>query len=152
MKMLVAVDLSETTGEIVSQVESITQASAARLWIVHVAQPKPELLEFDAGEQAERDFLAHRFRQEHCQIQSIADRLRDRGIEATALLVKGPTAETVLSEAQKLQVDMIVVGSRGRKVVSQLLLGSVSQEILHQSSYPVLVVPAHQPNATMEKM
>ena len=141
MKILVALDLSDATETIVNKAEELARALSAHMWLVHVTQPKPELLEFDAGAQAERDFLAKRFHDEHTQIQEISARLRHEGLEATALLVRGETVEAILAEASKLRVDMIVVGSHGRGMMSQLFLGSVSQGILSRSNRPVLVVP-----------
>ncbi|MGI8932927.1 universal stress protein [Leptolyngbya sp. BC1307] len=141
MNILVAIDLSDATETVVNKAEEIAKALSAQMWIVHVTQPKPELLEFDAGPQAERDFLAERYHDEHSQIQEISARLRHEGLKATALLVQGETVETILAEALKLQVDMIVVGSHGRGMMSQLFVGSVSQGILSQSNRPVLVIP-----------
>lgn len=149
MKILVAIDLSDATETIVNKAEELAQGLSAQIWLVHVAQPKPELLEFDAGPKSERDFLAERFRDEHSQIQEISARLRREGLEATALLVQGETIGTILAEASKLQVDMIVVGSQGRGMMAQLLLGSVSQGILSQSPRPVLVVPSTYPGTAL---
>ncbi|MEA3243534.1 MAG: universal stress protein, partial [Pseudomonadota bacterium] len=61
-------------------------------------------------------------------------------------LVHGATAETILKKASELDVDMIVVGSHGRGAMYQLLVGSVSEGILHNSRCPVLVVPTHKRN------
>ncbi len=149
MKILVAIDLSDATETVVNQAEEIAKALSAQTWIVHVAQPKPELLEFDAGPQAERDFLAKRYHDEHSQIQEISARLQHEGLEATALLVQGETVETILAEASKLKVDMIVVGSHGRGMMSQLFVGSVSQGILSQSNRPVLVIPNTYPGTAL---
>jgi len=104
MKLLVAVDLSEATQIIVDKVRKITREYPARVWIVH---NKIDPL-------AARESLAKKFHKEHCQIQEIADRLREAGLDATALLVHGPTVETILKEASDLDVDMIVVGTHGR--------------------------------------
>ena len=141
MKLLVAIDLSEATQIIVDSVEEITREYPAKVWVVHNAEPPPDHVEFKVDPLAAREQLAKKFHKEHCQIQEIADRLRDAGLDATALLVHGPTVETILKEASDLDVDMIVVGTHGRGEMHGLLVGSVSKGILQKSIYPVLVIP-----------
>jgi nucleotide-binding universal stress UspA family protein len=50
-------------------------------------------------------------------------------------------AETLIGYANAQQAAVVVVGSRGRSVVRELLLGSVAKAALHHSHRPVLVVP-----------
>ena len=144
MKLLVAVDLSESTQTIVDKVEEINKEYPAQVWILHNAEPEPDFVEFKVDPLAARESLAKRFHNEHRQIQEIANRLRKAGLDATALLVHGATVETILKEASDLDVDMIVVGTHGRGAMHQLLVGSVSEGILHKSRYPVLVIPTHK--------
>lgn len=143
MKLLVAVDLSDSTQTIVDKVEAITGGHSASVWILHNAEPEPGFVEFKVDPIAAREALAKRFHAEHRQIQEIAERLRREGLEATALLVHGPTVETILQEAEDLEVDMIVVGSHGHGAMYQLRMGSITKEILKKSTYPVLMVPTH---------
>ena len=144
MKLLVAVDLSESTQTIVEKVEEINKEYPAKVWILHNAEPEPDILEFKVDPLAARENLAKKFHNEHCQIQEIANRLRKAGLDATALLVHGETVESILKEASDLDVDMIVVGTHGRGAMYQLLVGSVSEGILHKSRLPVLVIPTHK--------
>jgi nucleotide-binding universal stress UspA family protein len=144
MKLLVCIDLSESTEIIVKKIEEITKALPAKVWLLHNAVPEPDFVEFKVDPQAARESLAKKFHNEHRQIQEIADRLRKAGMDATALLVRGATVETILKEASDLDVDMIVVGTHGRGAMYQLLMGSVSEGILHKSRYPVLVIPTHK--------
>lgn len=144
MKLLVAVDLSESTQIIVDKVEIITKENPAKMWILHNAEPAPDVVEFKVDPLAARETLAKKFHNEHCQIQEIANRLRKAGLDATALLVHGPTVETILKEASDLDVDIIVVGTHGRGAMYQLLMGGVSKGILQKSKYPVLVIPTHK--------
>ena len=146
MKLLVAVDLSESTQTIVEKVEEINKEYPAKVWILHNAEPEPDILEFKVDPLAARETLAKKFHNEHCQIQEIANRLRKAGLDATALLVHGATVEAILKEASDLDVDMIVVGTHGRGAMYQLLVGSISEGILHNSRCPVLVVPTHKRN------
>ena len=144
MRLLVAVDLSESTQVIMKKVEKIAKALSARVWILHNAEPEPDTLEFRVDPQTAREALSKKFHHEHRQIQKIAKRLRSDGLKATALLVHGATVEKILKEASKLKVDMIVVGSHGRNAVYQLFVGSVSEGVLQKSRCPVLVVPTHK--------
>ena len=152
MKLLVAVDLSKSTQKIVEKAEEIAKGLSAKIWILHNAEPVPDILEFKADPLSARESLAKKFHDEHCQIQKIAKQLRKSGLKATALLVHGPTVETILKAASKLGVDMIVIGSHGKNTMLQLLVGSVSEGILHKSKCPVLVVPTLKKKHLIAKM
>ena len=143
MKILVCVDLSDATEIIIEKTERLAKRLSAQVWLLHNALPEPDKVEFKVDPIAARENLAKRFHDEHRQIQELAKRLRKEGIEATALLVHGATVESILTEAADLNVDMIIVGSHGRRAMFQLLLGSVSEGVLHKSQLPVLVVPTH---------
>ncbi len=144
MNILVTVDLSNSTEKIVKKAEEFSKALSAKLWLLHVAEPEPDFVGLDVGPQSVRDAYSKRFHADHRQIQEIAERLRKAGLDATALVVQGATVEMILKEAGKLDVDMIMVGSHGRGAMVQLLLGSVSEGVLHKSKCPVLVVPTHE--------
>jgi nucleotide-binding universal stress UspA family protein len=144
MKLLVALDLSEATEKIVVSAESLATALSARMWILHVAEPDPDFVGWKAGPQTVRDDMAKQFRDEHRQVQQIAAKLHVAGVDATAVLVQGPTVEKILEQASRLNVDMIILGSHGRSAVYHLLVGSVSEGVLQESECPVLVVPTRQ--------
>jgi nucleotide-binding universal stress UspA family protein len=73
-------------------------------------------------------------------LESIArlDAIADIDIEAEALL--GAVAPTILSCAQSLQADMIVMCSHGYTGFKRWSMGSVTQKVVRQSPVPVLVV------------
>lgn len=144
MDILVSVDLSDSTAEVVEKAEDIAKALAAKVWLLHVGDPDPDFVGYDAGPQSVRDAVAQKYHEEHRQIQAIAERFRQMGLEATALLVQGATAETILKEAANLKVGMVVMGSHGRGMMRHLLVGSVSEDVIRRSLVPVLVVPTHK--------
>ena len=143
MKILACVDLSDATEIIMEKTETLAKRLSAKVWLLHNALPEPGTLEFKVDPIAAREELAKRFHDEHRQVQGLARRLRDEGIEAKALLFHGSTVDTILTEAADLDVDMIIIGSHGRGMMFQLLLGSVSEGVLHKSRHPVLVIPTH---------
>jgi nucleotide-binding universal stress UspA family protein len=144
MNILVCIDLSYSTEKIVKKARELAQVVSAKVWLLHVAEPDPDFVGFEAGPQSVRDSVSEQFHQEHRQIQGIADRIREDGLDATALLVQGPTAETILKQAMKLSADIIVIGTHGRGAVYKLLVGSVSESIIHKAECPIFVVPTHE--------
>ncbi len=142
MKLLVAIDLSPASAKVIEVARQIAQATAAHVYVLHVAEPEPDFMGFEAGPDVVRDQVAEEFRQAHRAVQAFAESLREDGVETSALLVRGPTAQTALTEAERLAVDLIIVGSHGHSALYDVLVGSYSAAILRSSSRPVLVVPS----------
>jgi nucleotide-binding universal stress UspA family protein len=141
VKLLVALDLGDRSAAVLEKARQIAATTSAAVWLLHVAEPDPDFVGWEAGPQSVRDGVAESFRKEHQKIQEMADDLRADAVDATALLVQGPTVETILEQASKLGVDMIAMGSHGRSAVHQLLVGSVSEGVLREAKCPVLIVP-----------
>ena len=58
-----------------------------------------------------------------------------------AVIREHPVAGLVLASAAQY---LLVVGSRGRHALAGILLGSVSQGVLHHATCPVAIVPTHR--------
>jgi len=56
------------------------------------------------------------------------------------LLVGGDPARQIVSTARSRRVDLVVLGARGLRTIGRLLLGSVSETVLHHVSCPVVIV------------
>ncbi len=52
----------------------------------------------------------------------------------------GHTAEAICDYASKHDIDLIVIGSRGRSGFARLMLGSISTQVAHHSPCPVTIV------------
>ena len=61
-------------------------------------------------------------------------------VKCDGAAVEGPPAEVLLDEAEG--ASLIVVGNRGRGGFASLMLGSVSQQVVHHAPCPVLVIRA----------
>ena len=141
MIVLVAVDLSQASEKVVASARQVALQTGAKVYVLHAAEPEPDFVGYDAGPDVVRGQVANEYREEHRGIQKLADSLRESGIDATALLIQGPTVETTLKQSKKLDADLIVVGSHGHSAIYDVLVGSYSAGILRKSDVPVLVVP-----------
>jgi nucleotide-binding universal stress UspA family protein len=141
MNILVAVDLSPASEKVVEAAGNVAKLTGATVYILHVAEPDPDFVGYDAGPEVVRTQVAGEMRREHREVQALAEKLRGKGLDATALLIQGPTVATTLKEADKLEAELIVVGTHGHGAVYDVLIGSYSAGIIRKSKLPVLVVP-----------
>ncbi len=67
------------------------------------------------------------------------EELKKRGVRNIIRVVRaGHPAEEILKAAKELNADMIIIGSRGRRL-HNMFLGSVSREVVNNAEIPVLV-------------
>jgi nucleotide-binding universal stress UspA family protein len=144
VNILVAVDLSDASKRVIAVAGKVAAMTGSKVFVLHCAEPDPAFVGYEAGPDAVRDQVAAEYREEHRAVQALASELEASGVDATGLLVQGPVAETVLSEAERLDAGLVIVGSHGHGAVYDLLVGSHSAGILKRSDLPVLVVPTRR--------
>ncbi len=141
MNYLVPVDFSNATESVVAFLETLADKKRDKIWLVHAAEPNPAFVGFEAGPDVVREQVAGEFKREHSEIQALSKSFRDKGYDCKGLLVQGQTVKTILDSAKKAKADMIVMGSHGHSAAYQILVGSVSEGVLHKSTVPVVFVP-----------
>ena len=142
MNVLVAIDFSEVSERQLETVGGLVRRESRKVYLLHVAEPEPDFVGFEAGPEVVRDQMAAQYHREHKQLHDMAQKLRATGHDVTPLLVQGATVETILGEAEKLDAGLIVVGSHGHGAAFDLIVGSVSADVIRKANVPVLVVPS----------
>lgn len=62
------------------------------------------------------------------------------GVKATSLIAKGRPFEQIVHLANGLNMDLIVLGTYGRRGAERILIGSVAERVIEYARCPVLVV------------
>jgi nucleotide-binding universal stress UspA family protein len=70
--------------------------------------------------------------------------LGDKSIQT--LVKEGDFAESILTTAKELHADIIVMGSHSRKWLENILMGSVTEKVLHNTSIPLFIIPTKKQN------
>ena len=126
---------------LIDKAHELASSFGSRVWLLHVAAPDPDFVGNEVGPQSVRDIRADTLRDEHRTMQEYADSLKAKNIDATALLIQGPTIEIILEESKKLNIDLLIASHHDHGLLYRALLGSVSNQLIKKSKIPVLIVP-----------
>ncbi|MEX2246023.1 MAG: universal stress protein [Dehalococcoidia bacterium] len=75
-------------------------------------------------------------------LERVAAQMKPSGVTVLTLVKHGPSATQILSTAKEIDVDCIAMATRSRRGLNRVMFGSVAEQILYQSSLPVLLVRA----------
>ncbi len=125
-------------------------AERVLVYLEHVARvEEAEVIVLHVYDLPERYSAADGYEMLCAQYESVASEivddavayLQERDVNARGFAVVGDSARVILETAAQEDVSLIVIGSRSPSSMAELMLGSVSQEVLRHASCPVLVVP-----------
>lgn len=137
-RVMWATDGSGRADHALAYAVALAEREHAQLHVAHVVEKL-------AGGQAAGVCLAPAEDEAQAKIrEQIALIAADRPVHTTLHLVDGAWGQvgTRLAElATKTGVDVIVMGTRGHGPIGSLILGSVTRDVLHRATCPVLVVP-----------
>lgn len=134
--VLVGVDGSPESERAAHLAATIARGTGRGLIFAHVLPSigsLPGRLEVASG-QLDREVHARGY------LESLSQRESSWGCEAATELLAGSPAEVLADRAREDDVDLVVVGHRGRGAVARVLLGSVADRLVQISPKPALVV------------
>ena len=140
--ILALLDFSDITNQVVERTGELGKFYQAKCWLIHVATPDPEFVGYDVGPKYIRDHRADVLKDEHRTMQGYKKQLSDNGVDCEALLIMGQVNPTIIAEIQKLEVDLVVLGSHGHSRLYEFLVGSVCEYMLRHAKVPMLVIPS----------
>lgn len=127
-------------------------APGARLHLLSVIEdgvavdaPLVTTLNFDFAMQqlqhgpSPREYIPHGLEIRYDYVNMLKDTLTHRGYEASVDVRQGRVVETILDAAS--EAELVVMASHGRAGLSKLVLGSVTEAVLHRLTRPLLIAP-----------
>jgi len=142
--ILVPVDFSDVTPQVLSVASSMAGAFACRLVVIYVAEPEPDFVGFEPGPPSVGIGLcvARDLKKEQQRLETMKDRLVAEGRDAMAFAMQGSAVDKILREAREQNAGLIVMGSHGHGALYELLIGSVTQGVMKSAQCPVVIVPS----------
>jgi nucleotide-binding universal stress UspA family protein len=83
-------------------------------------------------------------RKSHKLLIDVAKEFQEKQIHVRAVALRGDPRDALEQKINTLMPSMVVMGNRGLGAFSRVLLGSVSQHLVHHSKVPVLIIPFNE--------
>ena len=135
-KILVAVDHSEVSDRALDAARDLALLSRGEVWVLH-------LREREVAVKTGVSLSDESMDEANAAVAASMDKLTAAGVKAygdVGTTLFGYAARSIIDDAKEHDVDVIVMGSRGRGDLAGLVLGSTAHKVIHLSDRPVLIV------------
>ncbi|MFV0514703.1 MAG: universal stress protein [Jhaorihella sp.] len=130
--ILVATDFSNRSDLALARAGLISTRTAARLHLVHVVDDDQKRQIVDGEVDASRQLLTEE-----------AERLMETGVpRCTFDVVLGDPFAGIISAAEGLRPDLVVLGAHRRKLLRGIFVGTTAQRTIRRTKWPILMVNA----------
>jgi nucleotide-binding universal stress UspA family protein len=162
--LLVAVDRSRLSQHVFEEALALAKATSASLVLLNVLSPEDEESpstptlsgnDFYPGSldrsviEIYQDLWDSYAKRGMERLRSLAEQAKTAGVKTTFHQGLGSPGRIICELARELNVDLIVLGRRGRSGLNELILGSVSNYVLHHAHCSVFTVQC-APQAELE--
>ncbi len=134
-RILVPLENSEYDAAILEHVRKLAGLCGASVLLVHVADGwvarNIHQLNLRESEEMARD---------RTYLERVASELAAEGLDVDAILASGDPSREIVETAARERCDLIAMSTHGHRFISDLLYGSVANEVRHKSLVPVLLV------------
>ena len=135
-KLLLATDRSVFSEGPIREAISFAKKCSSKLYVISVLETNPEYETIGA------EFFEKEEEEVHKHLGSIKARAAREGLNCEIIFREGNQPyQYIVDEAAKKNIDMIVIGRRGRKGLAKLLMGTVAAKVIGYAPCKVLVVP-----------
>ncbi|WP_166807282.1 universal stress protein [Candidatus Chlorobium masyuteum] len=150
MKLLVAIDFSESAESVIAEAEKLAKTLSAKVFLLHAMPPLSPIMDNvdDAatlpqpGIPFQMESLPRLSASAKEKLIEISGRMQAEGIECAIILTHNNEVEAIIEESKKNRIDMILLGSHGHGALYHLLIGSVSEGVIRKASCPVIIIPS----------
>jgi nucleotide-binding universal stress UspA family protein len=136
-RILVPTDLSDCSLEAVHYARIAAGQAKASIELLHVMEPASYGIDFTIESSDEREQKRKAATE---RLEALSSELAAAGIAAKVSLCGGSPADAILQFAARSSSDLIVMGTHGRRGLSHMWAGSVTEAVLRRGTIPVLAV------------
>lgn len=138
-KILCAVDLSDHSKLVAEYAGTMAKSLGASVLVVYTAPSLSQYVGFHVPPNTIENFVGEIVTGAEESMQAFMNE-NFAGVDAKSQVLVGYAAEEILNRAKDEKVDMIIMGTHGRKGIDRILFGSVAEKVVKNAAMPVLTI------------
>lgn len=139
--ILVPLDGSERAEKILPYVQDLACIRDSKIIFLQVIEPDVYMAAANAAiPYYSQEIIESVFNGAKAYLDTLTDKYRTKGLNATSLVKEGVAVRTILEVAKRENADLIAMASHGRTGLARVFYGSVAAGILHQADRPLLLI------------
>lgn len=145
-KVLIALDYDPTAKKVAEAGVALAKAMEAEITLLHViVDPSLYASAYDnmGVWQIDKQYTLDTFENLKSSSRHFLEKAKRHLGDPTIKTVQkeGDFANSILETAKELDIDIIVMGSHSQKWLENIIMGSVTEEVLRKSTIPLFIVP-----------
>lgn len=143
-KILVPVDGSKESICACRWAGTVAEATGATIYLVHVVDLNLKMTSFDRVSMS--GYIPENIKKQGEELLLDYRRHMPGQLAVNLMLETGSPHQTIVNITEQLEPDWIIMGSRGASNLKEIVMGSVSQYVLHHVQCPVMIVKDNDKN------
>ena len=143
-KILFPMDLSESSEKIVPYVQIVAKKFQAKIHILFVARVFEHLANIYVPYPSISQFEDEIIEGAQKRLYELIDEHFKEFPNAKGAIVSGDASEEIINYVKTNGIDLVIMGTHGRKGLNEVFFGSVSDRVVKTSPVPVMVVNPHR--------
>ena len=132
-------DFTVTSDAAFKKAINLAKQDGASLIVVHVIEPPTPVL-VDRASAHYKELLASQQAKARGMLERMLGRAKQAGVSATDTVLEGTPPEQITRLAKKRRADLIVMGTRGRVGLKEIMIGSTAERVISLAHCPVVTV------------
>jgi nucleotide-binding universal stress UspA family protein len=139
-KILCAVDFAEYSKELVAYAKTLQDAFNCEIHVIYVAPTLSQYVGFQISPSSIENFVGEIITGAEETMEKFIKENFPENSKVIGKVLTGYAAEEIINYCEENHIDLIVMGTHGRKGIDRILFGSVAEKVVKSSYIPVLTI------------
>jgi nucleotide-binding universal stress UspA family protein len=143
-KILFPCDLEESLSKILPYVKSVSAKYGGTVYLLHVIKDLPLWGNYDVPYAIMNDLQSKTLKASEENLNRICEELLQDCKNLQRSVIVGNPPDEILKTIESEKIDLVIMGTHGRKGLDHAIFGSVTEKVIKKSSVPVLIINTYK--------